>query len=113
MPWNTIPDRRAAVELACLLEAIARKPGNVHPRRDFADAGCLDFLAGGVVVGPLLADAATTGVGRAVYDAVDATRRLVSSNVNLGIALLLAPLCAADTDDVGPTSATTATVLHG
>ncbi len=36
----------------------------------------------------------TTGIGRAVYEAIVATRRVVSTNTNLGIVLLLAPLAA-------------------
>jgi len=35
----------AAVQLACLLEAHAPKPGNVSPGRDFADVGYGDFVA--------------------------------------------------------------------
>jgi triphosphoribosyl-dephospho-CoA synthase len=38
--------------------------------------------------------AASTGVGRAVYDAVAATGQVVSTNTNLGMALLFAPLAA-------------------
>ncbi len=41
-------------QVACLLEATARKPGNVHRFRDFDDATYLDFaLSAGAIVGPL------------------------------------------------------------
>ncbi len=41
-------------QLACLLEATARKPGNVHRFRDFDDAHYLDFvLSASAIAGPL------------------------------------------------------------
>jgi triphosphoribosyl-dephospho-CoA synthase len=38
--------------------------------------------------------AASSGVGRAVYEAIAGTRRVVSTNTNLGMVLLIAPLAA-------------------
>ena len=32
------------VQLACVWEATARKPGNIHRYRDFEDASYLDFI---------------------------------------------------------------------
>jgi triphosphoribosyl-dephospho-CoA synthase len=84
-----------AATLACLLEVSAEKVGNVTPTRRFADAGFEDFVLSGLAIGPAIGRAAAGQVGRAVYDAVAATRRLTRSNTNLGIALLLAPLAAA------------------
>ena len=54
--------------LACILEATARKPGNVHPVRDFDDAHYLDFVLSALLLDPLLNPAAirTLGVGAAV-----------------------------------------------
>lgn len=81
-------------QLACVIEATARKPGNVHPCADFADLGYLEFiLSAGAIVDPL-DRAAETGVGRAVHAAIAATRRRVETNTNLGLVLLLAPLAA-------------------
>ena len=81
-------------QLACLLEVTARKPGNVHRGADFADAHYLDFLlSASALVGPL-DRARSEGVGAAVLGAVEATRRLVASNTNLGMILLLTPLAA-------------------
>ncbi len=80
--------------LACLLEATAPKPGNVHRGADFEDLTFVDFAASAVLIGPAIERAETTGVGQAVYDAVAATRHFVGSNTNLGIALLIAPLAA-------------------
>ena len=41
-------------QVACLLEVTARKPGNVHRGRDFADSHYLDFLlSAAAIAGPL------------------------------------------------------------
>ncbi len=84
------PGQRAMI--ACTLEASARKPGNVHPGASFSDLCYADFLAGAAAVRPVLDRAGELGVGRTVLECVRETRRLVATNVNLGIALLLAPL---------------------
>ena len=80
--------------LACVLEAAAPKAGNVHRGADFEDLTFTDFLVSAVAVGPIIERATAAGVGRTVLGAVEATRRLTGTNVNLGIALLLAPLAA-------------------
>jgi len=80
--------------LACIWEATIPKPGNVHRGADFEDLSYPDFLLSAVVAGPVLARAAELGVGRAVREAVAATRAAVGTNTNLGSVLLLAPLCA-------------------
>jgi triphosphoribosyl-dephospho-CoA synthase len=83
------------IELACLIEATARKPGNVHPRASFDDLTYDDFVTAARIAAPILADAAKLGVGRAVLEAVRATVAEAGTNVNLGICLLIAPLAAA------------------
>ena len=85
----------AAAQLACLLEASARKPGNVSPGRHFADARYEDFLASAAAIGEPLAGAATRPLGATIRLAIDATARWTRSNTNLGIVLLLAPLARA------------------
>jgi len=80
--------------LACLLEATAPKPGNVHRGADFEDVGFGDFLLSAWGIAPAIDRAATEGIGAAVRAGVEATRRLVRSNTNLGMLLLLAPLAA-------------------
>jgi triphosphoribosyl-dephospho-CoA synthase len=81
--------------LACLLEAAAPKPGNVHRGADFEDLTFYDFVASAVAIAPAMDQVARDGpVGRAVLEAVRATRRVVRTNTNLGMALLLAPLAA-------------------
>jgi len=84
-----------AVQLACVLEASAEKPGNITPRHDFADTSYEDMLRSAIALGPELARAADRGVGDTVLAAVRATRRGTGANTNLGIALLLAPLARA------------------
>lgn len=81
--------------LACLLEVTAPKVGNVHRGADFEDLTFTDFVASAVTIGPPMEAAAAVGVGRAVHDAVAAARACVSTNTNLGMALLIAPLAAA------------------
>ena len=80
---------------ACLLEATAPKAGNVHPGAAFDDADWLDFAVSADAAAEPLARAGRAGVGAAVLAAVEATRRATGTNTNLGLLLLLAPLCAA------------------
>lgn len=84
-----------AAQLACLLEASAPKPGNVSPGRPFHDTSYEDFLASAVAIGPAMADAATVPLGTTIRAAISATRRFTRANTNLGIVLLIAPLCRA------------------
>lgn len=85
-------------QLACVTEVCAPKAGNVHPGAPFDDASWIEFATSAMVVRPILDLAAQRGVGPTVLDAVKATRNAVGNNTNLGILLLLAPLCAAPAD---------------
>ena len=82
------------IRLACLIEATARKPGNVHPDASFADVTYNDFVASAEAIAPILAETPRLGVGLAILEAVKRTRASVGRNTNLGIILLLAPLAA-------------------
>ena len=85
----------AAVTLACLYEATARKPGNVHPTASFDDVTTYAaFVASAVAIGPVIARLSQVGVGQTVFEAVRATREAVHTNTNLGTLLLIAPLAA-------------------
>jgi triphosphoribosyl-dephospho-CoA synthase len=84
-----------AAQLACLLEASAPKPGNVSPGRDFHDTSYEDFLASAVAIGRAMAGAGDSPLGATIHAAITATRRFTQANTNLGIVLLLAPLCRA------------------
>ncbi len=79
--------------LATLLEAGSPKPGNVHRGADFENLTLYDFLSSGVAISPAMDAAASgAGLGQTVLAAVRATRRLISTNANLGTILLIAPL---------------------
>jgi triphosphoribosyl-dephospho-CoA synthase len=82
-------------QLACVWEATARKPGNVHRFRDFDDTCYLDFISSAAAMAPAIAVAAHYGVGATVCEAVRMTKMVCKRNTNLGIALLLAPLTKA------------------
>ena len=84
--------------LACICEATAPKPGNVHRGADFEDLTYPDLLAAAVAIGPAMESAATNRVGTVVLEAVRATRAVVGTNANLGTVLLLAPLAAVPRD---------------
>lgn len=86
------------IELVCLMEATARKPGNVHPAAVFADLCYEDFVRAASAVAEPLAAAPVVGLGSAIFHAVHATRAATGTNVNLGIILLLAPLAAVPKD---------------
>ena len=82
-------------QLACVWEATARKPGNVHRLLDRDDLSYLDLLASAAAIGPSLDKAWYRPVGEIVLEAIKATRNVVTTNANLGIVLLLTPLAAA------------------
>jgi triphosphoribosyl-dephospho-CoA synthase len=84
-----------AAQLACLLEVSAPKPGNVNRLNDFADARFADFVISAIAIGPAMEGAARAGVGQTIWKAIRDTQRLVRSNTNLGMVLLLAPLVKA------------------
>lgn len=102
MPINLSNDTQNTIEqmlcAACVLEATARKPGNVHPQASFVDLNYEHFIISARTVAPILARTRQLGVGRAIYEAVAATRERVDRNTNLGIVLLLAPLAAVPAD---------------
>jgi triphosphoribosyl-dephospho-CoA synthase len=83
------------VQLACIWEATARKPGNVHPYCDFADTTYVDFLQSAAAIAPVLAADLERPLGGTILEAVRASRHVAKGNTNLGIILLLAPLAKA------------------
>ena len=80
------------VSLACLLEVMAPKPGNVHRGADFDDCGLVDFASSAVAISPILEKASVHTVGQSVLRCVHATIDVCQTNTNLGIILLLTPL---------------------
>jgi triphosphoribosyl-dephospho-CoA synthase len=86
-------------QLACMLETTARKPGNVHRFADFPDATYLDFMLSAAAIAPVMDRAPNRRIGETVLDAVRATRRVVATNTNLGMILLLTPLATVPTGE--------------
>lgn len=80
--------------MACMLEVMIPKPGNVHRSADFADTTLQDFLVSAVAIAPAMDRAPHQPLGQTVLEAVQATRALVKVNTNLGMILLIAPLAA-------------------
>jgi len=78
--------------LATIMEATAPKPGNVHRGADFEDLSYPDFVVAATMVAPVFEAAIEAPLGATVLAAVQATRRAVDTNSNLGTVLLLAPL---------------------
>ncbi|MDR3587979.1 MAG: triphosphoribosyl-dephospho-CoA synthase [Desulfosporosinus sp.] len=88
-------DIARAAQVACIMEASAPKVGNVNRRHDFSDCLLEDFQLSAVAIGEPLGRVKAQGVGKTVLAAIQATRRVVPTNTNLGIVLLLAPLAMA------------------
>ncbi len=88
-----------SVRVACLWEVRARKAGNVCPHREFADLTVNDFFCSADAIAPILAEATERPLGVTIRRAIEATRAVVTTNTNLGIVLLLAPLAAAPADE--------------
>jgi triphosphoribosyl-dephospho-CoA synthase len=85
--------RSLCFQLACIWEATARKVGNVHPTKCFADTEYMHFVTSALAIGWVSNDrGGIKTTGGYVYEAVRDTKRLVGTNTNLGIVLLLAPL---------------------
>jgi triphosphoribosyl-dephospho-CoA synthase len=83
---------------ACLRELDALKPGNVHRFSDGHGMTLEDFItSANVSAEPLTAPC--LGLGERIYRAVEATRKAVGCNTNLGIIMLCAPLIQAILDD--------------
>ncbi len=85
----------AAAQIACLLDVTAAKPGNVSRGRDLPGLTYRDLVLSATAIGPAFRDAGRRRVGELVLEAIRRTRRVVRTNTNLGIVLLLAPLARA------------------
>ncbi|WP_298860087.1 triphosphoribosyl-dephospho-CoA synthase [uncultured Gimesia sp.] len=79
---------------ACLMEVTARKPGNVHPEAAFPDLTYADFVKSAAVIAPILAEIEPHKIGYCIKECIRETQQVSSSNSNLGMVLLLAPLTA-------------------
>ncbi len=86
-------------QLACEWEVRARKAGNVCPGREFPDLTVSDFLKSAAAIAPIMEQARAQPLGVTILRAIEATRRVVNTNTNLGIVLLLAPLASVPLDE--------------
>jgi triphosphoribosyl-dephospho-CoA synthase len=82
---------------ACLAELDALKPGNVHRFGDGHRMTLADFAASAEAAAPAIGRKGL-GVGRRIRLAIEATRKAVTQNTNLGIVLLAGPLAEAALD---------------
>ena len=89
-----INDDADAIRWACILEATAPKVGNVHPTCSFEDLCYQDFVVAAYQTAKHLTRQ-DVPLSRRMFDAVHQCRHATSTNVNLGIVLLLGPLVAA------------------
>jgi triphosphoribosyl-dephospho-CoA synthase len=94
-PGEDPPSIGQCAQVACVWESTARKAGNVHRFAAFADLSYFDFILSAMAVAPVFEQAPNHSVGQTVLGAMQATRAVVSTNTNLGIALLLTPLAKA------------------
>jgi triphosphoribosyl-dephospho-CoA synthase len=85
------------VQLACVLEVSAAKPGNITPGHDFSDTTYADMVRSALALGPVFGcgRAVQRSVGELIADGVEATAQVARANTNLGIVLLFAPLVRA------------------
>lgn len=102
------PDLIARIaQMASVLEVSGHpKPGNVHRTQDFEDMVFEDFLISGIIIGKTMEKAAKRGLkykeelhniklGELIRESVLETDKWVENNTNLGIIMLLTPICAA------------------
>ena len=85
-------------KLACEWEVRARKAGNVCPGREFPDLTVNDFLVSAAAIAPVLDQAPHQPLGVTILHCIEETRKVVHTNTNLGIVLLLAPLASVPLD---------------
>jgi triphosphoribosyl-dephospho-CoA synthase len=99
------------VQLACLLEVSAAKPGNITPSHDFSDTTYADMVGSGLALGSAFSSgrACRQGVGELIADGVRATAHVTDANTNLGIVLLFAPLVRAAATQTGDETLRSAT----
>jgi triphosphoribosyl-dephospho-CoA synthase len=85
-------------QAACTWEVLARKAGNVCPGREFPDLTVNDFLTSAAAIAPVLEQAPRHPLGLTILRCIEETRKVVNTNTNLGIVLLLAPLASVPLD---------------
>ena len=92
-------DTAGAIRWACILEAAAPKPGNVHPGSRFNDL-CYDDFVSAAETSAVQLVRFDIPIGQRILACIQETRQNTGTNVNLGIVLLIAPLAQAHHDGV-------------
>lgn len=88
----------SAYRNACVAELEALKPGNVHIFADGHGMTIHDFIKSADLTSEIIAQPNLT-VGERIFESVKVTQAAVSTNTNLGIILLCAPLIHAALHD--------------
>ncbi len=101
-PSHLTPGWCAAI--ASILEATARKPGNVSPRKSFEDLSYSELRNTAIAIAPVLDKGATTPLGKTIRDAVTQSQSTTRSNANLGIIIAIVPLVVGSTSPNVPLS---------
>lgn len=83
-----------AYKTACMAELQALKPGNVHAFADGHGMTIEDFIKSADVTADIITRPDLT-LGERIFYAVEATRKAVGQNTNLGMLLLCAPIIEA------------------
>lgn len=81
-----------ATTMACIFEATAPKPGNVHCNAAFPDLSYEDLIAAAIAIGPVFENPKKKRLGEVILEAVQQSCLVTDSNANLGIILAIAPL---------------------
>ena len=83
-PMDPITAKQIAqlVQVACIREVCAPKPGNVSRQCDFQDTTLEDFILSAIAIGPVFENIGKADIGQTVLEAVKHTRRWVQSNTN-------------------------------
>ena len=83
------------VAIASILEATARKPGNVNPDKNFADLSYDDLCNAARAMVPAFDQRKAISLGSIIKDAATRSRSKTRSNANLGIIIAISPLAVA------------------
>src|SRR5438067_995880 len=95
MPEPQPPSIGLCAQIACILDVVSYKPGNVNLASASRDLTAFEILSSAAAIAPVLEQAPLRRVGDTILDCIRETRKVTSTNTNLGIVLLLAPLATA------------------
>src|SRR5437879_6554361 len=94
MPEPEPPSIGLCAQIACVLDVVSWKPGNVNLVFGVRNLTAFDLLASAAAIAPALEQAPLRRVGDTILECIRETRKVTATNTNLGIVLLLAPLAA-------------------